>query len=1492
MRLFTLTRLSLVSLGLIAAFGCAEEREPISRVQPNALDKTFFVGNLADATDDPAFYSRAFVIDQTANQTELSVGLYSGTDKIRWEIGEDYLVAHKAYQIVRGQDDKGLAGQPADGTIVARYRILGHFDIKRAYNPTTGEELNVIEENGSDRPWYQRQYMRVDWSTNDIADPMWFEMTFGKLFGDTTVLPRTYAVTDPTHEHAPYFDTADGYFDVTNKYYTAPSNTYFEPWGISLPTCALVGLFTGTVSNDCNEQESTVRHSFWKLKPDHSFEPTENTLRPLDVIANFGGAGDSFQPGFAGGTTQCWDPQYAFTEECFHKYLTKVNVWANSHTQQLCNSDFDGNQDGTADQCENASVSKGSRCDLYHGKCTLALRDRSVKTVGFWMNKETPASLLDELDANGNPAGALDARGRPQLRGAMEDVIESWDQVMAVALAYGREAECRRTGDGSRDQCHQAYFEVDGGGQDVTQMISFGGWGIPTPKALAQDAAEVFTSCHAPVRAYDDHETCGPTGEIARNGDQRKNFIFYWPWDADAPYGGVAGLGQDPETGESHGVTATVMGRSATRAAAQYRDYIQIAMGDISFDEYAAGLPTELFHKLLENGFSPNSDSARRARGETIEYPADPTAAPAADGHATHGRTDTAMVDPKVAYAQLRELLAAQIETTADPAVSIAAQGQFDALASRLRGTVYEAELVDPKWAKAMLGTDPRVPVSEAALEASSPLRNMDPGRLQQWRATMAGKLAERGVCHLEDGPRVGSINFQGIMRWYLDKFEELGLDTDLKAGTRDLALVKKRGEYIYADLYKQMAKGIAIHEVGHCIGMRHNFSSSWDAPNYMPQYWQLRTNEGQSAELCTGAREAGTPDSCLGPRYLDPETEDEQGLAPRDGTTGLSNGRPGVTYFGNTSVMEYETDYLSPGMGTYDLAYVKAVYGGVIETYDIDHADRGGVEEAEQERFVANIGLELSELTMLDDQAAHYTQLAQALKVYDPSYCRAATQEELARGEWRVVKGKICTQSPRDHYFWRDFASDDEAGAPPSLYADILNFSFWRTKTEVDGGRLHQRWNYRYGETYGTGYMHTNPSDSGGDVFEVVTNTSKMFDYTYPVSYLRRKNKEYAPITLSAQVADRYFERMRAYHWVLEGNDSYLAQFPIVYQGYQQAKEEVLYTLMRGAMAPQPGNYVTRFDDAGKVVYDASDSGGGGLSFAPDFQVGLIDGRFVEDDYSNELGGEWDYGTWLEHEGYDVERGLAIRALVDGRPTLSTISRETYLDGRNNLKNFRSDFKIAVDRFLGGLLAEDWETTAPWVVAPGPTAEGGLAFASPQLLPLAASSPTRPVGSVPVFPNIGYKSQLATVVFAHLFARLNTDMELVNKLRVYIDGLDHLGAVPDADQVRFTDPGSGFTYVAIRGEADTVAGKAIDRGVGSRMLAHANALLAKAYTVQRDGSNQPILDQYGRPTLLSSGPVDGVAWEGLRRYVGLVDATRQVGRHLDGPLDAIAAPN
>ena len=72
-----------------ASVGCAGERDPINRVQPNAMPKSFFVGKLGDPNDDPEFYMRNTVIDVPygAAQDGLFTATYAQpTNRIKWEV--------------------------------------------------------------------------------------------------------------------------------------------------------------------------------------------------------------------------------------------------------------------------------------------------------------------------------------------------------------------------------------------------------------------------------------------------------------------------------------------------------------------------------------------------------------------------------------------------------------------------------------------------------------------------------------------------------------------------------------------------------------------------------------------------------------------------------------------------------------------------------------------------------------------------------------------------------------------------------------------------------------------------------------------------------------------------------------------------------------------------------------------------------------------------------------------------------------------------------------------------------------------------------------------------------------------------------------------------------------------------------------------------------------------------------------------------------------
>ena len=1482
--------------------GCASERDPINRVQPGVVDKTFFLGqDLQDYKDDPEFRTRSFSIDSAATAGEDTIGLGSGIDRIRWEVTENFLFARRSYQEAPGADAHGLPRvevspgvwefpSKANGTIVAAYKIEKHFDIRRDYNSQTGEETNVIVENDSDRAWQDRQYMRIDWSmnsalsTSDLADGTSY---FSSLFGQSSsVTPVQYSATNEEDEDRPLFDSDNGYFDITNKYLLKPEVN--PAFGVS--DCLLLGYFNGSSAMDCSPAEIKMRHSYVRLTGAEDYEPFEESLANNEVIGTWAGTSSNYNRFGGTSTISTYDPQYGYTDANTHTFMPSHNIWEKSHQDKVCFSNEDksdgagGAANGTADECENSVTgyagNLGSQCDVWAnggyktpdglkqpGKCTLPVRDRRIKTIAYSLNADAPLWLQDQQSSDGKSITEP---------GALEDNTRTWNQLIANSVAVRREVECRRTFSGTRADCHALYFTGDTAADK--QMLKFGGWGIDTPLPQAVDKNDdgfqlnSVTMCHNPVRATDD-AVCGKDGDKIRLGDMRRNYSIFWDYDSNAHYGGVASIPADPITGEMIGVTATTMMRSVTYAAAQQRDIIQIALGDITVDDLIAGVQASNYAGQVKNG--------KMAGPLATALPAQQIKDTVANAQQQQPRLQAAYGNTEASLAAMkpfeRKLAAAKtkIQRSADPSAANAAadNARLAALIGQIKGTDYAQSISNRTLTQVAAGS---ANTSTAAYQAIKQFANTDAAQFRILQDHFNAYMATKGICFQdpETEAGVGSIYQPSLAPYFKGLYG--GLDA------------KERGNKIYNDLAREAVKGIAFHEIGHSLGMRHNFSSSWDSLNFQPQYWQLRTNEGQSTEKCTvdASGNVTNAQTCMGPRYFDAETDDEQGL----GVGGEY--RPGIEYFANTSTMEYQIERFgeTSGAGPYDLHFMKTLYGRVLETFDAKQ-----VAPADQVNLgPLNLSNAIPDDLVFDSDAnqfgLHYTSAARAAKVFDPNRdCRAATDEEKTLAKWRVVHGKICAQSPKNNLAYQDLKSDELnvnfGGSPTPIGSNGVR---WHGTDET--GKVLVRWAYRYGEDYSTGgYIHAKPGDSGADIYEITSNTIKRFDLTYPWSYFRRQNKSFAWWSLPGAVARNYFARLRGYHWDTATNIGRAAKADLENDDAQRpdvfASAAMFNFLQRAVLTPEPGIYsagaptVTRTPKrpGALTIYDIQDPQNPQLAVA---NVGIVDGRFVQIDFDSDRGG-WEYTQFPVHVGFDEEKAMAIRELVDSRPTLSTVSRDNALDGRDPYISFRTDTPQALDRLIGGILSEDWETIAPSAVGQDGTMTGF------SLIPADSTKLVRPANSSILFPNLGYANELGTGIYALLFSRFSTDLEMAQKMRVRYEG-DSGAAIPDAKKQGFVDPITNIHYLATKFGTEMIQGRSVETGIASRMLQHANELLVQAYVVDTAavggstnafGEPKLLLDANGNPTSKGSSAADLA----LRRYVGELDALRQLGNILGG---------
>jgi hypothetical protein len=133
-------------------------------------------------------------------------------------------------------------------------------------------------------------------------------------------------------------------------------------------------------------------------------------------------------------------------------------------------------------------------------------------------------------------------------------------------------------------------------------------------------------------------------------------------------------------------------------------------------------------------------------------------------------------------------------------------------------------------------------------------------------------------------------------MKFYSERNVYLGDFLDDSVVGLALELRGLPAEEVYQRLRRELFEAVMLHEVGHTVGLRHNFKASYDALNYQDDFWEIREQF--------------------------PKEEWNQARLPE---------------YRYTSIMDYGGRFNSDmkGLGRYDFAAIKYLYGGHAEVFD-----------------------------------------------------------------------------------------------------------------------------------------------------------------------------------------------------------------------------------------------------------------------------------------------------------------------------------------------------------------------------------------------------------------------------------------------------------------------------------------------------------------------------------------------------------------------------
>lgn len=366
---------------LLMVSACATEVGDIDRTSPDKIRKADLKGY---------WYYAATVIEAPVPSPvtfDGEMAYFPGPTKVIFDIQEDFLVVYPTAELIAAGAEKGwhtkkirnywdegkseefvemYVGQP-----IAAFKISKHFDVIRQYNAQTGDQSNVIVEDTSDNKWFEREYIRVDWASNDVKDLL--------FLAGTGMSGVDYYVQEYETDNPDRFELDEQAINIVTKVYMEPNS----------PEACSVYLIAPT---DCVGAVAKVRHSFLKVDPNGDYVPMR--YDQINHMENFG---------FFLTERNGYDHEHGLVYSAKISLINRWNMWKNSRSSTAI-LDENGQQIGCEQDVDCEGLHEGKvHCWLddgwfSKGHCvtwdSLPPHQREPKTIRYWISPDWPAELL------------------------------------------------------------------------------------------------------------------------------------------------------------------------------------------------------------------------------------------------------------------------------------------------------------------------------------------------------------------------------------------------------------------------------------------------------------------------------------------------------------------------------------------------------------------------------------------------------------------------------------------------------------------------------------------------------------------------------------------------------------------------------------------------------------------------------------------------------------------------------------------------------------------------------------------------------------------------------------------------------------------------------------------------------------------------------------------------------------------------------------------